>query len=478
MTAEAGAAFFAARFGVDAQRCDELLGRALERGGDYADLFFEYSEQRRLALSEQQVRTAGSTVLQGLGVRVVSGESVGYAYTEQLDPASLRAAVDTAASVAKSGAPLVVPVRRVPVAQQYPAALALAEPAGALALLERADAAARAAGSSIRNVEVDLSQQARQILVATSEGRLAGDSQPMVRLVVSALSERDGDRQQGFEGKAGRAGLEFFSGERAAEAMGRRAAEEAIRQHEAVEAPAGFLPVVLAAGQSGVWLHEAVGHGLEADFNRRGLSTYSGRIGQQVASPLVTVVDDGTVPGLNGSLNVDDEGQEPRLNVLIERGVLRGYMHDWQSARGYGLPASGNGRRQDFRHAPMPRMTTTYTLAGETPPEEIIRAVDYGVYCVSFSGGQVDIASGDYTFATLEAYLIEHGRITAPIRTVNLIGNGPDSLTRVTLVGNDLQISEIAGMCGKGGKGAQWVPVGVGLPTVLVDGITVGGTKR
>jgi TldD protein len=312
--------------------------------------------------------------------------------------------------------------------------------------------------------------------VATSEGRLAGDTQPKVTLVAIALSERGADRQYGFQTAGGRAGLEFFADDRRTpEVIGREAAELAVLLHDAVDAPAGRLPVVLAAGDAGVLLHEAVGHGLEADFNQKRLSNFTDRIGQPVASPLCTVVDDGTLSSLYGSINVDDEGQAPAYNVLIERGVLRGYLHDWHSARHYGVSPSGNGRRQDFRHFPMPRMTTTYLLPGETAPEEIIRSVDRGIYCRRFGDGEVNISNGDYVFATSEAYLIEGGRVTAPLRMTNLIGNGPDSLGRVTMVGNDLQLSTRTWNCG---KHSQSVPVSLGMPTVLVDGITVGGTGR
>ncbi|HLL50021.1 MAG TPA: metallopeptidase TldD-related protein, partial [Thermomicrobiales bacterium] len=290
-----------------------------------------------------------------------------------------------------------------------------------------------------------------------------------------AISVRDDDRQEGYQPKAARAGFEVFAnGEWTPEAIGRRASERALLGHDAVEAPAGFLPVVLAAGDSGVFLHEAVGHGLEADFIRKRLSTFTDRVGERVASPLCTVVDDGTLLGRYGSINIDDEGEHSQENVLIEDGVLRGYLHDRISANVFGVSPTGSGRRQSFRHTPMPRMTTTFLRAGETPPEEIVRAVKRGVYCVSFGGGQVDIANGDYVFNTMEAYLIEEGRVTAPIRATNLIGNGPDSMTRVSMVGNDLAIDEMGGMCGKSG---QSVPVNVGLPTVLVDGITIGGTR-
>lgn len=476
-----GLDLFRSNFDIEPETCNRLLGAALERGGDYADLFFEYSRQRAITYEDQSVKSANSGIVQGLGVRVVRGDSVGYAYTEQFDLDSMLKAARTAANIAAdSGSTAVAPqaVEAVPVGNRYPVDLLsideLASVPGDLA--RRADQAARAAADSITNVTVRLVEQVKDIVVATSEGRLASDTQPLLRVTALAFSTRGSDRQFGYSGAALRTGFGMFMEEpHTPETLGRKAAERAVLGHSAVDAPAGFLPVVLAAGDSGVWLHEAVGHGLEADFARKDLSNYSGRIGQQVASPLCNVIDDGTLDTMQGAINIDDEGQEARYNVLIENGILTGYMHDWISARHFGVAPSGNGRRQDFRHAPMPRMTSTYMLAGESDPEEIIRSVKRGVYCVSFSGGQVNISSGDYVFGTMEAYLIEDGEITAPIKTTNLIGNGPDSLTRVTMVGNDLKIPEIGGLCGKEG---QWAPVSLGLPTVLVDGITVGGTGQ
>ena len=484
-THSGGLAFFADRFGIDADVCNDLLALALEGGGEYADLFFEYTRQRTISFEDQAVRGTSSGIVQGLGARVVRGEAVGYAYTEQFDPESMRRAVQTAARIAAGSSGGVVRPKTVDIsagADRYPVdRFSLDEPAESLlALFHGADDAARAVASSIHNVEATLVEQVKEIAIATSEGRLVGDSQPLIKFRAQAHSTRGSDRQVGADSRGLRSGFSHFvEGARHPRAIARQAAERAILGHEAVDAPAGFLPVVLAAGNSGVWLHEAVGHGLEADFNRKRLSNYSDRIGESVASPLCTIVDDGTLPRLQGSINIDDEGQAAQYNVLIEEGVLHRYMQDWISARHFGVAPSGNGRRQDFRNPPMPRMTNTYMLPGESDPEEIVRSVKRGVYCVNFSGGSVDISSGDYVFSTQEAYLIEDGRVTAPLRTTNLIGNGPDSLTRVTMVGDDLDIPEIAGTCGKGGlTGVQWMPVSLGLPTVLVDGITVGGTGR
>jgi len=476
-----GIDLFRSRFDISPEICNRLISVALERGGDYADLFFEYTRQRAINYEDQSVKSASSGIVQGLGVRVIRGDSVGYAYTELFDRDSMLKAARTAANIAAdSGAATIAPqaVEQVHVGDRYPVdILSLDERATVPGdLARRADEAARATSDSIDNVTVRMTEQVKDIVVATSEGRLAADTQPLLRFQILALSRRGSDRQIGFSGAALRSGFGVFLEEpNTPESLGRKAAERAVLGHDAVDAPAGFLPVVLAAGDSGVWLHEAVGHGLEADFARKDLSNYSGRVGQQVASPLCNVIDDGTLSTLQGAINIDDEGQQARYNVLIENGVLTGYMHDWVSARHFGVAPSGNGRRQDFRHAPMPRMTSTYMLAGESDPDDIVQSVKRGVYCVSFSGGQVNISSGDYVFSTMEAYLIEDGRITAPIKTTNLVGNGPDSLTRVTMVGNDLKIPEIGGLCGKEG---QWAPVSLGLPTVLVDGITVGGTGK
>jgi TldD protein len=473
-------AFFAAHLGLDAALCHEVLAAALSRGGDHADLFAQHARGRALSLEDGVVR-GGTTVDAGVGVRVVRGEAVGYASSERFERDALLAAARTASEIAAGGGmpPMTVPsLHRLEVRNHYPVAVfSLDEPApDALALLRRADEAAHAAASTVRHVHGWLIEEVKRIAVATADGRLVGDTQPKVSLVIRAVSVRGDDRQEGFQSKAARAGFEAFAaGEWTPEAIARRAVHRALLGHDAVEAPAGFLPVVLAPGDAGVFLHEAVGHGLEADFIRKRLSTFTDRVGERVASPLCTVVDDGAQPGRYGSINIDDEGEPSRENVLIEDGVLRGYLHDRISARFFGVAPTGSGRRQSFRHVPMPRMTTTYLRGGESPPEEIVRAVKRGVYCASFGGGQVDIANGDYVFYTDEAYLIEDGRLTAPLRATNLIGNGPDSMTRVTMVGSDLAIDEIGGFCGKNG---QWVPTNEGVPTILVDGITVGGTRQ
>ncbi|MGE5596594.1 MAG: TldD/PmbA family protein [Hyphomicrobiales bacterium] len=468
---------FATRYNIDQAVMSSLLSIALSRGGDFAELFFEHRTNSAITWEDQQVKSASRTISQGLGVRVVAGDAIGYAYTESLETAAMRRAAETAARIG-AGQPQPAPVDATP--QLAGITYYSAEDpftglpaARKVELLERADRAARSYDPSISRVDASVADELKYILIARSDGRIAGDVQPLVRINVSALSERDGSRQVARTGGGGRMGLEYFE-QVTPEEHAREAARQAVLQQDAIEAPAGTLPVVLAAGDSGVLLHEAVGHGLEADFNRKGTSNYSGRMGQQVASELVTVVDDGTIADSRGSINVDDEGNETRRNVLIEGGRLEAYLQDEMSARHFGVRPSGSGRRETFKHYIMPRMTNTLMLPGESNPEDIIRSVDRGIYCVSYSGGQVNISNGDFVFSVTEAYMIEKGHITAPVRNLTLIGNGPDVLSKVTMVGSDYRLSDGRWMCGKDG---QSVPVGVGMPTVLVSGITVGGTK-
>jgi TldD protein len=471
------AAFFRRQFAIDDQIIAELLGVALERGGEYAELYFEQRESGNIVFEEQRVKNVGGGLMQGLGVRVVSGDAIGYAYTEDLSRETMRRAAATAAHISDRG-DRVAPVSVAPqtAAQFYPVVTAAVEAQAAdkLALIRRADNAARSYDPSIVRVDIGFFDETKHVLVATSDGRLSGDVQPMLRFNVTCLSEVEGNRQTATSGGGGRVGMEYF-GTHEPGGIAREAARQAVLLQSAQEAPAGPMPVVLGPGDAGVLLHEAVGHGLEADFNRKKTSNYSDRVGDSVASELCTVVDDGTIINSRGSINIDDEGNPGRTNTLIERGVLRGYMQDRISSLHFHVGPTGNSRRESFRHYPMPRMTNTYMLAGETPPEDVIRAVDRGIYCASFSGGQVNISNGDFVFSVTEGYLIEQGHITAPIRTVNLIGNGPDVLSKVRLVGTDFRLSDGRWTCGKDG---QSVPVGVGMPTVLVSEITVGGTKR
>jgi TldD protein len=474
--ASGGVAFMRERYGIDETVAQSLLDAALSRGGEYAELYFEHKDAGNIQFEQQAVKSANRSISQGLGVRVLLGESVGYAYTEDLSRSAMMRAAETAAKIASRGDRVKpVDVVHYEAASHYsPSANTIdVAPADKVGLLRRADEAARAFDRSIARVDMAIVDELKTIAIYTSDGRMAGDVQPLVRFNISCLSERDGQRQTARWGGGGRMGMAYFE-QHPPEELAREAARQAVLLQSAIEAPAGTFPVVLAAGDSGILLHEAIGHGLEADFNRKKTSNYSDRIGELVASPLCTIVDDGTISDSRGSINVDDEGNPPGYNVLIENGVLQAYLQDRISARAMGTRPSGNGRRQSFKHYPMPRMTNTYMLPGDSTPEEIIRSVRKGVYCVAFSGGQVNISNGDFVFSVTEGYVIEDGRITAPIRNVNLIGNGPDVLTKVAAVGNDFALSDGRWTCGKDG---QSVPVGVGIPTVLVSGITVGGTR-
>ena len=468
---------FGSRYNLDPAVMSSLLSTALSRGGDFAELFFEHRTNSAISWEEQRVKSASRHVAQGVGIRVVKGDAIGYAYTESLDLEQMRKAAETAARIG-SADERPTPVNATPqmsgvayYSSEEP--LSAAAASEKVALLERADRAARAFDPSISRLDASIGDELKYVLVARSDGRVVGDVQPLIRFNVSALSQRGNSRQVARTGGGGRLGIDYFS-RVTPEEIAREAARQAVLQQDAIEAPAGTLPVVLAAGDSGILLHEAVGHGLEADFNRKGTSNYSGRIGQSVASPLVTVVDDGTLRDSRGSINIDDEGNATGRNTLIEDGTLRAYLHDEVSARHYGIQPSGSGRRETFKDYIMPRMTNTLMLAGQSNPEDIIRSVERGIYCVAYSGGQVNISNGDFVFSVTEAYMIENGVITSPVRNVTLIGNGPDVLSKVSMVGSDYQLSDGRWTCGKAG---QSVPVGVGMPTVLVSGITVGGTK-
>ncbi len=456
-----------------------LLSTALSRGGDAADLFFEYSDNASYSYEEEKVKTTSRGVTLGLGVRVLQGEATGYAYTEELTDEAMQHAARTAAQIAAAGGkapPVDIKWPPLPAFYSVPVPSMAAPPEDKLALLRRADRTARACDSRIVKVNAGLSEEWREIRLFTADGRAYRDVQPLVRFVVSVVAEQSGDgnkRQGGSSSGGGRYGMEYFDAH-SPESHAQEAVRVALAMLDAKEAPAGEMEVVLAAGDSGILLHEAVGHGLEADFNRKKASNYADRVGQPVASSLCTVVDDGTLSGSRGSINVDDEGEPGQRNVLIENGVLRAYMQDALSARLMGTNPTGNGRRESFRVAPMPRMTNTYLLPGPHDPQEILASVKRGVYARRFSGGQVDIQSGDFVFSLTEGYLIEDGRVTAPLKGVQLIGNGPDVLTKVSMLGNDFVLSDGSWTCGKEG---QSVPVGIGTPTVKIAAITVGGTK-
>jgi TldD protein len=461
---------------VDAHIAEKLLSVALAAGGDYADLFFEYRAAGSFVYDEGILKSASRGVSLGLGVRVMKGDATGYAYVEQLDWDAMKRAAETAAQIAGGGktvAPVAAKVRALPARYELDRVTLDVPGPDKRQLLERAAAAGTAFDPRIIKVEASLSEEIREILVFTSDGTMAHDVQPLVRFGVRAIAEQGGKRQEGSSGGGGRTTLGYFEG-KSPEWHARQAAELALRLLDAVEAPAGTMEVVLAPGDSGILLHEAVGHGLEADFNRKGTSNYSGQIGNEVASSLCTVIDDATLLQSRGSINVDDEGNEPRMSVLIEKGKLASYMHDRHSAGFFKREPSGNGRRESFTCAPMPRMTNTILTAGPHDPGEILKSVKKGVYARKFGGGQVDIANGDFVFALTESYLIEDGKLTAPLKGVNLIGNGPDVLRRVVMLGNDVEVSDGIWTCGKDG---QSVPVGVGCPTIKISAITVGGTK-
>lgn len=471
-----GAAFMRQKFGIDEAAAQSLLDVALSRGGEYAELYFEHKNAGNIQFEQQAVKSANRSISQGVGIRVLLGEAVGYAYTEDLSRPAMMRAAETAAKIASRGQKATpVDVVHYESDSHYSSEASTVGVAAAdkVALLRRADDAARSYDASIARVDIAVVDELKTIAIFTSDGRVASDVQPLVRFNVSCLSEREGLRQTARWGGGGRMGMAYFD-EHPPEALAREAARQAVLLQSAVEAPAGTFPVVLAGGDSGILLHEAIGHGLEADFNRKKTSNYSDRIGEVVASQLCTIVDDGKIQDSRGSINIDDEGNLPGYNVLIEDGVLQAYLQDRISAGAMGTRPSGNGRRQSFKHYPMPRMTNTYMLAGQSSPEDIVKSVKKGVYCVAFSGGQVNISNGDFVFSVTEGYMIEDGRITAPIRNVNLIGNGPDVLTKVTAVAHDFALSDGRWTCGKDG---QSVPVGVGIPTVLVSGITVGGTR-
>ncbi len=470
--------FFLDRFAIDDSALEETIAQAIARKADFADLYFEFRSSESFSLEEGIVKKANKNISQGAGVRVVAGDKFGCAHTDDVTGASLRVAGETARAIAEAGGSssgvsvrVTSPQHDLYTLNHPPLDVALSEK---IDLLSRIDIAARRHDPRITNVMAGLGIEHKIVLIVNSTGVVVGDVQPLLRLSVTCIAEENGVRQQGTSGGGGRVEFSFLTENDRCLDWVRTAADQALRNLSAVDAPAGNMTVVLGPGWPGVLLHEAVGHGLEGDFNRKQTSAFSGRLGQQVASELCTVVDDGTMPNRRGSLNCDDEGTPTARTVLIEKGILRGYLQDKMNARLMGMPPTGNGRRESFGHAPMPRMTNTFMLAGESVPQDIIRSVPKGLYAANFGGGQVDITSGKFVFSATEAYLIEDGQITRPVKGATLIGNGPDSLTKISMVGNDLALDEGIGTCGKDG---QSVPVGVGLPTIKIDGMTVGGTR-
>jgi TldD protein len=464
-----------APFDLETQKLERVFGTLATRKVDYADLYFQYSRYEGWSLEEGIVKSGSFNIEQGVGVRAISGEKTAFAYSDEISFQALQDAAKATRAIAAAGQ-----VKRVKAAERkLPVALySDVDPVASLGseskvkLLERLEQKCRALDPRITQVMASLGGEYDVVLIARADGAIAADVRPLVRLSVQVIAEQDGRRESGTAGGGGRTDYSHFTDE-VLERYARQAVSQALTNLAARPAPAGTMTVVLGPGWPGVLLHEAIGHGLEGDFNRKGSSAFSGRMGQRVASPGVTVVDDGTLPGRRGSLSVDDEGTPTQRTVLIEDGVLRGYMQDSLNARLLGMPLTGNARRESFAHVTLPRMTNTYMLAGPHDPAEIIASVRKGIYATNFGGGQVDITSGKFVFSAAEAYLIENGKVTHPVKGATLIGNGPDVLTRVTMIGNDLELDSGIGTCGKEG---QSVPVGVGQPTLKIEGLTVGGT--
>ena len=462
-------------FDLEAGKLERVFGTLAARKVDYADLYFQYSRYEGWSLEEGIVKSGSFNIEQGVGVRAVSGEKTAFAYSDEISFDALQDAAKATRAIAAAGqakriksnaAAKVVPLYR----EVDP--IASLRATDKVALLERLERKCRALDPRVVQVMASLGGEYEVVLVARADGGIAADVRPLVRLSVQVIAEQNGRRESGSGGGGGRTDYSHFTDE-VLDQYARQAVSQALVNLEARPAPAGTMTVVLGPGWPGVLLHEAVGHGLEGDFNRKGSSAFAGRLGQRVASPGVTVVDDGTLPGRRGSLTVDDEGTPTSRTVLIEDGVLRGYLQDSLNARLMKMPVTGNARRESFAHLTLPRMTNTYMLAGRDDPKEIIASVKKGLYATNFGGGQVDITNGKFVFSTAEAYLIENGKVTHPVKGATLIGNGPDALTRVSMIGNDLALDSGIGTCGKEG---QSVPVGVGQPTLKIEGLTVGGT--
>ncbi len=464
-----------APFDLEVAKLEQVFGTLAARRVDYADLYFQYARSEGWSLEEGIVKSGSFNIEQGVGVRAVSGEKTAFAYSDEISLPALQDAARATRAIAAAGQARVVKSgsRRLPV-QLYAAIDPIASLASKqkVALLEKLERKCRARDARVTQVMASLGGEYEVVLVARADGQLAADVRPLVRLSVQVIAEHNGRRESGSAGGGGRTDYAHFT-EEVLDQYAEQAVSQALVNLEARPAPAGTMAVVLGPGWPGILLHEAVGHGLEGDFNRKGSSAFSGRLGQRVAAPGVTVVDDGTLPGRRGSLTVDDEGTPSQRNVLIEDGVLRGYMQDSLNARLMKMPLTGNARRESFAHLTMPRMTNTYMLAGPHDPQEIIRSVKKGLYATNFGGGQVDITNGKFVFSAAEAYLIEDGKVTHPVKGATLIGNGPDALTRISMIGNDLALDTGIGTCGKEG---QSVPVGVGQPTLRIDALTVGGT--
>ncbi|MBV8245123.1 MAG: metalloprotease TldD [Candidatus Eremiobacteraeota bacterium] len=455
---------------------ERLLSISLARGGDYADVFCERRLSTAFRLQDGRIHEGAFVVTQGVGVRVVVGESAGYGFSDDLSAAALERAARTASLIAHAyneGARSmnVTSSRVLPLYDETRSTHAASE--AYVGLLERADVAARRYDSTVIAVNASVSDELQDVWIATSDGKCVHDHRPLVTLGVQVISKRDGERGNGYAGDGGRTSIAFYD-QRTPESIALEAAAISQTNAHAIPCPAGEMEMIVGAGGGGVLLHEAVGHGLESDFNRQGVSLYSGRVGEPVASELVTIYDDGNLPHERGSLSVDDEGNPGSHNVLVERGVLRGYMQDYMNGRLMGVGSNGHGRRQSFRVLPQPRMCNTYMPNGESEVDEIIRSTKRGLFAKSFAGGQVEISKGDFVFMVAEGYLVENGKVTSPVRNATIVGNGPEAMTRVVAVGNDGRLANRHYTCGKGG---QYVPVGVGMPTVKISSITVGGSN-
>jgi TldD protein len=467
--------YLLAPYDLDQHALSRVFGQIMTHSVDYADLYFQYSRTEGWSLEEGKVKNGSFNIDQGVGVRAVSGEKTAFAYSDEINVTALEAAASATRAIAASGGD-----GKLPVAQSGNARKLYApqDPIASLSddekvrLLERIEKYARDLDPRVTQVMAGLAAEFDVILVARSDGLMAADVRPLTRLSVTVIAEEGDAREQGSAGGGGRFDYGYFT-DAVLQDYAKQAVHQAITNLKAKAAPAGSMTVVLGNGWPGILLHEAIGHGLEGDFNRKGSSAFSGRIGERVGAPGVTVLDDGTIPDRRGSLNIDDEGNQTQRTTLIENGILKGYIQDSLNARLMGMPLTGNGRRESFAHIPMPRMTNTYMLNGDKDPQEIIASVKNGLYAVNFGGGQVDITNGKFVFSAAEAYMIENGKVTYPVKGATLIGNGPDVLTRVSMIGNDMALDAGVGTCGKDG---QSVPVGVGQPTLKIDGLTVGGT--
>jgi TldD protein len=463
--------------GLSENQLEKALGNILGHQVDWADLYFQSIQSESWRLEDGIVKEGHHTIQKGVGARAVSGEKSGFAYSDDIILPALMQATTAASSIAQQGKSSIAKIWHPTAGRQLyvpKTPLDTLSAADKIALLHRVDEEARKQDPRVVQVQASLAGSYEVVFIINSEGHLAADIRPLVRMSVNVIVEDKGQRESGSDGCGARTTYQMFLDDDRALQLSREAVRQALNNLNARPAPAGTMPVVLGPGWPGVLLHEAIGHGLEGDFNRKGTSAFSGRLGERVASPVCTVVDDGTLEGRRGSLNIDDEGELTQRTVLIEKGVLKGYLQDKLNAKLMGMKPTGNGRRESYAHLPLPRMTNTYMLPGPYSPEDIISSIDKGLYAVNFSGGQVDITSGKFVFSTNEAYMIEKGKITYPVKGAMLVGNGPDVLTRVSMLGNDLKLDPGIGVCGKDG---QSVPVGVGQPTVKIDALTVGGTN-